>query len=70
MKSETKKLIGPKKDVKSESVLSDIQQPESQVKLPSDQKNTDSDDGFFSVSTQEVQYLKNFPWDFFIHLKK
>lgn len=61
MKSETKNLLGPKKDVKSESVLSDIQQPESQVKLPSDQKHTDSDDGFFSVSTQEVQYLRNFP---------
>ena len=61
MKCETKNLIGPKKDVNSESVLSDIQQPESQVQLPSDQKNTDSDDGFFSVSTQVLQYLRNFP---------
>ena len=61
MKCETKNLIGPKKDVNSESVLSDIQQPESQVQLPSDQKNTDSDDGFFSVSTQALQYLRNFP---------
>ena len=68
MNSETKNRIGPKKDVKSESLLSDIQQPESKVESPSDQKHTDSDDGFFSVSIQEVQYLKNFPQDIFIHL--